>query len=309
MDAHIVVVGSLNMDLVISAPRIPQPGETIIGSTFKTVPGGKGANQAVAAARLGAGVSMVGKVGNDAFGQQLCQTLEIAGVHHDFVTQSPDAASGVALITVEESGQNSIVVAPGANMQLSPADIDAADEVIANAGILLLQLESPIETVIHAAGRARQYGARVILNPAPAQPLPDELLQMVDILIPNETETALLTGMSAATADEAASASRKLLTCGVGAVVVTLGSQGALLVPDNETRYFPAFPVSAVDTTAAGDAFIGGLALALSERKSLPDAVRWGCAAGALAATKAGAQSSLPSRTDVETMLHTHPPD
>ena len=303
MDSHIVVVGSLNMDLVVSTPRIPQPGETIIGSAFKTVPGGKGANQAVAAARLGAWISMVGKVGDDGFGRQLRHNLETAGVRHDFVTQSPAVASGVALITVEESGQNSIVVALGANTQLSPADIDAADELIAGAGIMLLQLECPLDSVIHATARARRHGVNVILNPAPAQPLPAELLQMVDILIPNETEAELLTGISVHTDDDAANAARALLALGVGAVIITLGDRGALLACGGEITHFPPFPVVAVDTTAAGDAFIGGLAVALSEGKMLPDAVRLGSAAGALAATRAGAQSSLPTRSDVEAML------
>jgi ribokinase len=303
MNTRIVVAGSLNMDLVAYAPRIPQPGETVIAGAFQTTPGGKGANQAVAAARLGAAVSMIGKTGTDAFGQELRQSLEAAGVRCRFVSRDADAPTGVALITVDATGQNSIVVASGANMQLSPADIDAAEDVIAAAGFLLLQLESPLETVTHAATVAQRHGVRVILNPAPARALPTELLQMVDVLIPNETETASLTGLPVETPQDAEVAGAALLARGVGAVIITLGARGALLVRDREAVHSPAFPVVAVDTTAAGDAFIGGLALALSEGQRVPEAMRWGCAAGAIAAARAGAQSSLPDRGEVEAML------
>ena len=303
MSSRIVVAGSLNMDLVVSAPRIPLPGETIIASAFQTVPGGKGANQAVAAARLGASASMIGMTGEDAFGEQLRHNLDIAGVEHQFVTRCAESATGVALITVEESGQNSIVVAPGANMRVSPADIDAAEEVIAAAGVLLLQLECPLDTVAYAAEVAHRHGVSVILNPAPAQPLPDELLRMVNILIPNETEAALLTGRPVERINQVEAAAQTLLERGVGAIIITLGARGAWLARGAETLHAPAFLVAAVDTTAAGDAFIGGLALALSEGRDLPNAVRWGSAAGALAATRAGAQSSLPERAEVETLL------
>ncbi len=301
--AHITVVGSLNMDLVACAPRIPQPGETIIGGEFHTVPGGKGANQAVAAARLGAQVSMVGRVGCDAFSSLLLDNLDAAGVGHTFVTQDPEAATGVALIVVGDSGQNSIVVASGANMRLSPADVDAAEAVITSADVLLLQLESPLETVTRAAEVAHAHGARVILNPAPARPLPTELLSLVDVLIPNESEAALLTGIPVGDQAVDKTAAMALCELGVGTVILTLGGRGALLAQDERVEIFPAFDVVPVDTTAAGDAFVAGFAVALAEGRALAEAVRWGNAAGAIATTRLGAQPSLPTRRDLETLL------
>ena len=303
MRAHVTVVGSLNMDLVARTPRIPQPGETIIGGDFHTVPGGKGANQAVAAARLGAQVSMVGRVGRDAFANPLLENLAAAGVDHTFVTQYPGAATGVALIVVDDAGQNSIVVASGANMRLSPADVDAAEAAIAAADALLLQLESPLETVTRAAEVARTHRVTVILNPAPARPLPAALLSLVDVLIPNESETSLLTGMPVGDQAEAETAAAALRESGVGTVILTLGDRGALLAREGETERFPAFDVTPVDTTAAGDAFVGGFAVALAEGQSLAEAVRWGNAAGALATTKLGAQPSLPNRHALEKLL------
>ncbi len=303
MAAHVTVVGSLNMDLVARAPRIPQPGETIIGGDFHTVPGGKGANQAVAAARLGAQVSMVGRVGRDAFAGPLLDNLAAAGVGHTFVTQDPEAATGVALIVVDDTGQNSIVVASGANVRLSPADVDTAEAAIAAAAALLLQLESPLETVTRAAEVARAHGVTVVLNPAPARPLSAALLSLVDVLIPNESETALLTGMPVGDQAEAGAAAVALRESGVGTVILTLGERGALLARAGGTELFPAFDVTPVDTTAAGDAFVGGFAVALAEGRSPAEAVRWGNAAGALATTKLGAQPSLPTRQAVETLL------
>jgi len=305
MTAHVTVVGSLNMDLVARAPRIPQPGETIIGGDFHTVPGGKGANQAVAAARLEAQVSMVGRVGRDAFANPLLDNLAVAGVDHAFVIPDPEAATGVALIVVDDTGQNSIVVASGANMRLSPADVEAAEAAIAGADALLLQLESPLETVTRAAEVARAHGVRVILNPAPARSLPAALLSLVDVLIPNESETALLTGMSVNNQAEAEAAAAALRGMGVGTVILTLGERGALLAQAGAAELVPAFEVTPVDTTAAGDAFVGGFAVALAEGKSLAEAVRWGNAAGALATTKLGAQPSLPTRQDLEVLLST----
>jgi len=303
MATHVAVVGSLNMDLVARAPRIPRPGETIIGGDFQTAPGGKGANQAVAAARLGAKVSMVGRVGRDAFAVALLDNLAAAGVDHAHVTQDPDAATGVALIVVDDAGENSIVVASGANMRLSPADVDAAEPVIAEADVCLLQLESPLEVVTRAAEVARAHGVTVVLNPAPARPLPGRLLSLVDILVPNESETALLTGRpidGLAAAEEAARALREM---GVGTVILTLGERGALLAQEGGAERFPAFRVAPVDTTAAGDAFLGGLAVALGEGRGLAEAVRWGNAAGALATTRMGAQPSLPTRSALEALL------
>jgi ribokinase len=301
MAARVAVAGSLNMDLIARAPRIPQPGETILGSDFSTAPGGKGANQAVAAARLRAQVSMVGRVGRDAFAQNLLASLAAAGVDHRHVIQDAQTATGVALIMVDDGGQNSIVVAPGANARLSPADVEAARATIATADVLLLQLESPLEAVARAAELAHAHGVTVILNPAPACELPAELLAQVDVLVPNESETAILTGLPAGSQVEVQAAA--LLELGVGAALLTLGERGALLARPEGTEHVPAFRVTPVDTTAAGDAFVGGFAAALAEGRSPVEAVRWGCAAGALATTKLGAQPSLPTHQEVEALL------
>jgi len=305
MTAHLTVVGSLNMDLVARAPRIPRPGETIIGGEFRNVPGGKGANQAIAAARLGATVSMVGRVGRDTFAGPLLDNLDADGIDHTFVVQDPEAATGVALIVVDDGGENSIVVASGANMRLSPADVDGAEAAIAGADALLLQLEIPLETVIRAAKIARARAVKIILNPAPARSLPAELLSLVDVLIPNESETALLTGLPVGDQAEAKTAAAALQDSGVGTVILTLGERGAMLATEGKTELFPAFDVTPVDTTAAGDAFVGGFAVALAEGRTLSEAVRWGNGAGGLAATKLGAQPSLPARRDLERLLAT----
>lgn len=303
MTARIAVVGSLNMDLVARAPRIPRPGETILGGEFHTAPGGKGANQAVAAARLGGRVSMVGRVGSDAFAQSLLDGLAADGVDHTFVIQDSEVATGVAFIVVDDAGENSIVVASGANMRLSPADVDAAEVAIAAADVLLLQLEVPLAAVTRAAEVAHAHGAKVILNPAPACPLPHELLSLVDVLVPNESEIALLTRLPVGNRAEIESAATALRELGVDTAVLTLGERGALLLGEGEKELIPAFEVTPVDTTAAGDAFVGGFAVALAEGRSLADAVRWGSAAGALATTKLGAQPSLPARRAVEELM------
>ncbi|MBN1814018.1 MAG: ribokinase [Anaerolineae bacterium] len=303
MAARITVVGSLNMDLVVRAPRIPRPGETILGGEFHTAPGGKGANQAVAAARLGGQVSMVGRVGSDAFAQSLLDGLAADGVDHTFVTQDPQAATGVAFIVVDDAGENSIVVASGANMRLSPADVDAAEAAIAAADVLLLQLEVPLPAVVQAARVAHAHGTTVILNPAPACPLPHELLSLIDVLVPNESEAARLTRLPIGDRAEIEAAAVVLCELGVDTVALTLGERGALLVGEGERELIPAFEVTPVDTTAAGDAFVGGFAVALAEGRSLTDAVRWANAAGALATTKLGAQPSLPIRRMVEALM------
>jgi len=293
----IVVVGSLNMDLVVRAPRLPRPGETLSGGPFATYPGGKGANQAVAAAMLGASVAMVGRVGDDAFGRELAAVLAGAGVDGAEVRPAPGMASGVALIAVEDGGQNMIVIAPGANAALDPAAVDAAAPLLRSCRALLLQLESPLPAVARAAQIARAAGATVILNPAPAPagPLPAELLASVDYLVPNETEAAaLLGGEAPAEPLVLARAVRERL--GVPAALVTLGARGAVLADAAGAIVQPAFSVQAVDATAAGDAFIGGFAAALVAAEPPAAAMRWGCAAGALATTRPGAQASLPTR-------------
>ena len=303
MLSKITVVGSLNMDLIVRTPRIPSPGETIIGSGFHTAPGGKGANQAVAAARLGAQVSMVGRVGKDEFAATLLENLTLANVNTQFIIQDPESPTGVALIEVDDSGENSIVVASGANMRVTSLDVDAAQEAIFAADLLLLLLEIPLKVVIQAAVLAKRKNITVILNPAPARKLTSELLNLVDILIPNEIETALLTGLPVGSQYEIKVAASSLLTSGIKTVILTLGEKGALLTQEGKSEIFPAFQIKPVDTTAAGDAFIGGFAVALAEGKSMTEAIRWGNAAGALATTRLGAQPSLPMRQDVEMML------
>ncbi len=309
MPAHVVVVGSLNMDLVARAPRIPAPGETLLGGEFRTVPGGKGANQAVAAARLGARVSMVGRLGDDDFATQLLANLEADRVDHSAVIQDASTTTGVALIVVADDGQNSIVVASGANMQVTPGDVDAAAETIAAADVLLLQLEIPLDAVQRAAEIAHEHGVPVVLNPAPARDLPADLLSRVDVLIPNESETALLTGLPVDTRAELEAAARTLLGRGVGTAILTLGARGAMLATGSSVELIPTFEVQPVDTTAAGDAFVAGFSVALAEGKPVAEAVRWGNAAGALAVTRMGAQTSLPRRAELEQLLLQQTPE
>ncbi len=290
------------MDLVVRAPRLPRVGETILGSDFRTFPGGKGANQAVAAARLGHAVKMIGRVGNDAFGETLLATVAKDGVDITHVRRDPQAATGVALIIVEEQGDNAIVVAPGANARLTPQDIHAAEEIFKGASVLLLQLECPLSAVAHAIQLARQHQVRVVLNPAPAQTLEAELLERVDYLIPNQTELALLAGQ-----DSIRAAMKVLLQHGVKNLVITLGEEGALVTDGAQEIHLPAYRVPVVDTTAAGDAFAAAFAVALAEGHDLVEAARWGNAAGALAVTKAGAQPSLPTRREFLEFLANHP--
>lgn len=294
----IVVLGSLNMDLVVRTPRLPQPGETLIGGPFQTFPGGKGANQAVAIARLGVPVVMIGRVGKDAFGTTLLAAARQDGVDSRGISQDENAATGVALITVENGGQNTIIVAPGANHRLTPEIVEQHKSIIQDASLLVMQLEVPLETVCVAARIARAAGVRVLLNPSPFQMPPPGLLRDVSVLILNETELGLL-----ARGLELSQASQRLVEQGAEAVVVTLGAQGAYLQTGESESTLPAFPVEAVDAVAAGDAFIGAFAVALAEGKSMFDAACWGNAAGALAVTRQGAQPSLPRRAELLGML------
>ncbi len=304
--ARIAVIGSLNMDLVVRAHRIPKPGETIVvAGDLHLISGGKGANQAYASAMLGAEVSMVGRVGDDMFGEQLITSLKKAGVDTHHITRDSDAPTGIAMIVVEEGGQNSIVVSSGANGHVSPPDVSRAEAVIRSASLILLQLEIPLPTVIKAAQVAKHQGIKVVLNPAPAQQLPAELLSLTDILIPNETEAAMLSGCDVGTDDGIRQAAARLYQSGVKTVIMTRGSRGASLITENEIVHFPAFSVEPVDTTAAGDAFVGSFAVALAEGRSTSEAVMYGNAAGALASTKSGAQPSMPGRDDLDKMLQT----
>lgn len=295
----ILVVGSLNMDLVVRAARHPAPGETVLGEAFQTFPGGKGANQAVAAARLATTpVRMIGRVGADAFGEALVTGLAADGVATTWVQRDAAAPTGVALITLDQAGQNTIVVAPGANARLTPEDVEAAAAAFEGVAVVVVQLEIPLATVARAITLAHARGARVLLNPAPAQPLPAAMLAAVDDLLPNQTELAQLTGEA-----DYATAARQLLGAGVGRVVVTLGGEGVCLFDGEGRSALAAHPVTVVDTTAAGDAFTGAYAAALAEGRPAREALAWGNAAGALAVTRAGAQPALPTRREVEALL------
>ncbi len=303
--SEIVVVGSLNMDLVVGAPHLPTPGETLLGRNFQMVPGGKGANQAVAAARLGAWVAIVGRVGVDDFGRALRLNLDAAGVDDQYVLNDDSAATGVAVIEVDDNGQNTIVVAPGTNANVSRLDVSAARSVISSARTLVAQLEVPLDTVAYALAMARAAGVLTVLNPAPAQPLAADILSLADILVPNETEATLLTGIPVRDLPSAEAAARELNRQGAQVVVITLGARGALVLENGTAKEVPPFPVRAVDTTAAGDAFVAALAVARTREHDLNTALREASAAGALAATRAGAQPSLPTRVELTQFLKT----
>lgn len=297
----IAVVGSLNMDLVVKMERIPSPGETLLGGDFNTHPGGKGANQAVAAARLGAEVYMIGCAGNDAFGNELRTSLENDGINTSYVVEHPKAATGVALIQVDRQGKNSIAVAPGANLKLTGLDVQKALFDIGEIDILILQLEIPLQAVYSALLLASNKKIKTILNPAPAQFLPKNLLELVDFLIPNEYELGILLnnpGLSKKTIHHNYSSIRQY---GCKNTIVTLGEDGALIFDQmgNES-HIPAFNVKAVDSTAAGDCFVGALAVGLCEGKSLEEAARFASAAASISVTREGAQPSLPYREEVE---------
>ncbi len=301
----VTVVGSLNVDLVCRARRRPDTGETLIGDAFDIFTGGKGFNQATAAARLGAEVTLIGSVGADLFGDMLLAATENERINNRFVTKRGEVGTGVATIVIEPDGDNSIIVVPRANMALTRADIDAAADEIANANVLLLQLETPVAASAHAAAIAKAHGTTVILNPAPAQPLPDSLLASVDILIPNESETELLSGIKIDNHEDARRAAEvlrgRMVAAPSTAVVLTLGVQGALMLTATESAHVPALTVDAVDTTGAGDAFCGALATTLASGETLRGAVAFANAAGAAAVTVVGATPSMPTREKVMT--------
>ncbi len=288
------------MDLVTRAPRLPKGGETLIGQSFTTVSGGKGANQAVAAARLGAQVAMIGCVGNDAYGEALRGALLAEQIDCQAVS-TVGGSSGVALIVVDDSSQNSIVIVPGANGELTAEAIDRFDSVIRAADVLICQLEVPDASVGHALKRGRELGKTVILNPAPvSRPLPSDWYASIDYLIPNESEASALSGLSVDSLDTAQAAATRLIALGAGKVIITLGAQGSLFADGQRFEHFPAPVVKAVDTTAAGDTFVGGFAAALAAGKDEAQAIRFGQVAAALSVTRAGAQPSIPALSDVQ---------
>lgn len=309
---RIVVIGSANTDLVVRIAALPKPGETVLGGEFAQVGGGKGANQAVAAARAGGEVTFVAKVGDDAFGQAAIRSYEAEGIGTAHVTTAPGVASGVALILIDAEGENSIAVASGANSHLTPADINAAAEVIAAADIVLVQLEIPLATVRRVVEIARGAGRRVILNPAPACELDDNLLHNLYLITPNESEASLLTGLDVVDICSATTAAANLIQRGASAALVTLGREGCLLLepgsPTPTPQHVPSHTVTAIDTVAAGDVFNGALAVALGEGDSLAAAAAFATAAAAIAVTRPGAQASAPYREEIQAMLGGRPP-
>jgi ribokinase len=305
----VVVFGSVNMDLVARVPRLPVPGETLTGHQFDTIPGGKGANQAVAVARLAVSTQLVGRVGGDRFGQDLIASLETAGVGCDRLLVDQSTTSGVAVIAVDDAGENHIIIVPGANGRVDQTDVERLKPVLSAAKVLLLQLEIPLNAVIAAAQVAKAAGITVILDPAPAQDnLPTDLYPLVDVITPNQVEASQLVGFEVEDVETAAKAASILRQRGVGTAIVKLGKQGALCQTAAETFSIPAFPVEVVDTVAAGDAFNGGLAAALAQDFSIQKAIAWGAAVAALSVTKAGAQTSLPSLHELEEFLELHYP-
>jgi len=296
---RIVVIGSCNTDMVIKADRLPVPGETILGGIFFMNPGGKGANQAVAAARMGGLVTLISKTGNDVFGKQSVMLYNAENIKTDFIFSDPKQPSGVALITVDSNGENCIVVASGANASLSPSDMNKARAEIESSDLLLMQLEIPIETVEYVAEMARKKGIKVILNPAPAQALSEQLLKNLYIIIPNKSEAEILSGIKVTDVESATKAADIISAKGVDIVVITLGSQGALIKENDEYHFVRAYKVDTVDTTAAGDTFCGTVCVGLSEGKSILDSVKMAARAAALTVTRMGAQGSIPYRSEL----------
>ena len=296
----IIVIGSSNTDMVVVTPEFPKPGETILGGEFLKNAGGKGANQAVAAARLGGNVSFIGKVGDDLFGKEAVSNIEKEGIDVSSVFTDDQDASGIAQIMVNKEGENCIVVAPGANMKLDQKDIDRAGRQLETAGLVLMQLEIPLETIIYAAQKAHYAGRKVILNPAPAVELPDQLYRSLYMITPNETETELLTGIRVSDQESAAKAAEFFKAKGVRIVIITMGAAGAYIHSDEHRELIPAPKVNAVDTTAAGDCFNGALAVGLARGDRLDEVVRYANRAAAITVTRRGAQSSLPCQRELD---------
>lgn len=299
----IAVFGSINMDLVARAPRLPSAGETVAGYGFSTALGGKGANQAVACARLGCPTRLVGRVGSDDFGTRLVESLFSAGVESTYIATDPSQPSGVALIALDDRGENTIIVVPGANSMVGAADLARLEQALDGANMLLLQLEVPLSPLITAAEMAHQRGIVVMLDPAPAKSLPPALYMLADVLTPNESEAAVLVGFSLDTNADIELAASMLLDRGARAVVIKLGGRGAYAGISEGGRFWPPFLVEAIDTVGAGDAFNGGMAVALAEGLPFDTAVRWGLAAGAFSVTRPGTQSAMPTRAELLAML------
>lgn len=296
----VIVVGSLNMDLVVRAPKIPRPGETVLGTDFTQIPGGKGANQADACSKLGADTKMLGAVGKDTMGSFLKESLKKDGVDVEKVLEKKDYPTGIAAIVVEDSGNNAITVAPGANSQFTTKDLAEMESVFQNADVLLVQLETPVETVREALKLAKKHNVTTILNPAPAALLDDEIFSLVDILTPNETELELLSGLPSTTDDEVKKAGQQLIEKGVSQLIVTLGSKGSMHIAKDFSKTYPAYSVKAIDTTAAGDSYNGALAVSLSNGASIDESIIFATKVGAMTVTKPGAQTSLPLLSEVE---------
>ncbi|WP_242457731.1 ribokinase [Pedobacter sp. BS3] len=303
MNPMVLVVGSSNTDMVIKADHLPAAGETILGGTFFMNPGGKGANQAVAAARLGGNVTFICKTGNDIFGRQSVQLFEDEGINTSYLLSDSKNPSGVALITVDKDAENCIVVASGANAALNAGDLQKAQAVIEQAAIVLMQLEIPLETVQYVASTAAEKSVKVVLNPAPACELPDDLLRKISIITPNKTEAEMLSGVQVNDMESAKKAARIICDKGVKTVIITLGQNGALVLHEDEFTHVPAVKVEAVDTTAAGDVFNGALVVALSQNKSMLEAVAFACNASAISVTRLGAQSSAPYKRELDTFI------
>lgn len=301
--SKVVVIGSSNTDMVVKAKKFPTPGETVLGGEFFMFSGGKGANQAVAAARMGADVTFVCKTGRDIFGQRSVEEFMREGIITTYIETDSQKASGTALIIVDENGENEIVVASGANDALSVENVEACSEAIADADVVLMQLEIPLETVVYAAKKATQFGKKVILNPAPAQALPPELFRHLYLITPNETEAELLTGIKVQNAHSAALAAQKLLDLGVQNVVITMGAEGAYFKSDAQELMIKTIKVKAADTTAAGDVFNGALAVEITSGKDWKEAIATACKAASVSVTRMGAQASMPYRRELERAL------
>ncbi len=304
----IVVLGGINMDLVGATDQMPAPGETVFGRSFHTAPGGKGANQAVAAARLGAEVRMVGRVGDDEFGPALIEGLRDEGVDVSGVYVDPDNSSGIAMILLDAEKQNYIIAVYGANLACDARQVQAVESALEGAECLLLQLETPLEVAVAAARLAKGKGATVVWDPAPALDMGAEAFSLCDVLTPNQVEAERLTGIEVSDRASAEEAAHKLVASGVAAAVVKLGEEGAVYSTGQETGFIPAFSVETRDTVAAGDAFAAGLAVALAEGRDLADALCFGSTAGALAVTKSGAQEAMPFRSEVDSLYAAGPP-